>query len=137
MTHVQVKAKAGEVFKQEVKTETHSFLSDAPKAVGGGDSGPNPHELLLGSLGACTNITLQMYAQKKGWPLKGVNIDLTEEQVDDPQNPGKKVAKITRNIQVEGDLTEEQIEGLKGAAERCPIHKILSGSSKIDTVLQN
>jgi putative redox protein len=78
-----------------------------------------------------------MYAKKKGWELKGVTIDLTEDQVDDPQNPGKKISQITRNIQVQGDFNDEQIEGLKGAAERCPIHKLLSGSSKIDTVLKN
>jgi putative redox protein len=137
MTQVQVKAKAAGEFKQEIKTESHSLVSDAPKSVGGGETGPNPHELMLASLGSCTNITLQMYAKKKGWELKGVTIDLTEDQVDDPQNPGKKISQITRNIQVQGDFNDEQIEGLKGAAERCPIHKLLSGSSKIDTVLKN
>lgn len=65
MPHVQVKTKASDKFGQEIKAEGHSFISDAPEAVGGGATGPDPHELLLGSLGACTNITLQMYAKKR------------------------------------------------------------------------
>jgi uncharacterized OsmC-like protein len=135
MTQVQVKSNTSQKYQQEIKSASHSFLSDAPESVGGLATGPNPHELLLASLGSCTAITIEMYAQKKGWDLKSVKVDLQEESVDDPANPGKKLSKITRDIKVEGDFDAEQIESLKAAADRCPIHKILQGPKTIDTVL--
>ncbi len=135
MAQVQVKSNTSQQYQQEIKAASHSFLSDAPKAFGGLETGPDPHELLLASLGSCTAITLQMYAKKKGWDLKSVNVDLREESIDDPENPGKKVSKITREIKVEGNFDAEQIDSLKSAADRCPIHKLLSGPKQIDTVL--
>jgi len=135
MAQVKVKSNISKKYQQEIKAASHSFVSDAPESVGGLATGPDPHELLLASLGSCTAITLEMYAQKKGWDLKSVNVDLQEESVDDPANPGKKVSKITRDIKVEGDFDAEQIESLKSAADRCPIHKLLSGPKHIDTVL--
>ncbi|MBS2001381.1 MAG: OsmC family protein [Candidatus Obscuribacterales bacterium] len=135
MAQVTVKSNTSKKYQQEIKSAAHSFVSDAPEAVGGLATGPDPHELLLASLGSCTAITLEMYAAKKGWDLKSINIDLQEESVDDPANPGKKVLKITRDIKVEGDFDAEQIESLKSAADRCPIHKILNGPKHIDTVL--
>lgn len=135
MAQVQVTANPSQQFQQQIKSASHSFVSDAPKNVGGSETGPDPHELLLASLGSCTAITLQMYAKKKGWDLKNVTVNLQEEQVDDPENPGKKVSKITRDIKVDGDFDAEQVESLKGAADRCPIHKLLSGPKQINTVL--
>jgi len=122
-------------YKQAIKAGSHSFSADVPKDKGGEETGPNPHELLLGALGACTSITLQMYAKKKEWDLKNVSIQLSEEEVDDPANAGKKMSKISRNITVEGDLTAEQVESLKTVADKCPIHKILQGAKSIETAI--
>lgn len=135
MAHVTVKSNTSKKYQQEIKAASHSFVSDAPESVGGLATGPDPHELLLASLGSCTAITLEMYAAKKGWELKSVNVALQEEQVDDPANPGKKVSKITRDIKVEGNFDAEQMESLKSAADRCPIHKLLNGPKQIETVL--
>ncbi|MBI2809571.1 MAG: OsmC family protein [Candidatus Melainabacteria bacterium] len=135
MANVTVKSNTSKKYQQEIKAASHSFISDAPESVGGLATGPDPHELLLASLGSCTAITLEMYAAKKGWDLKSVNVALQEESVDDPANPGKKVSKITREIKVEGNFDAEQIESLKSAADRCPIHKLLSGPKQIETVL--
>ncbi|CAN5493511.1 OsmC family protein [soil metagenome] len=135
MANVTVKSNTSKKYQQEIKAASHSFVSDAPESVGGLATGPDPHELLLASLGSCTAITLEMYAAKKGWDLKSVNVALQEESVDDPANPGKKVSKITREIKVEGNFDAEQIESLKAAADRCPIHKLLSGPKQIETVL--
>lgn len=133
MVQVQVKARADQQFKQEIKAGSHQFASDAPKSVGGTETAPEPHELLLGALGACTSITLQMYAQRKGWDLKDVVVDLAEEQVEDPETPGKKISKITRQIAVSGSLSQEEVDQLKTVADKCPIHKLLSGPKQITT----
>jgi putative redox protein len=130
MATVEVKARADQEYRQEISTATHSFASDAPKEAGGSDSAPNPHELLLGSLGACTAITVQMYAKRKGWPLKGVNVKVEEQVVE---TDGKKQSLITRNIELEGELDQEQIDGLRAIADKCPIHKLLQGPKEIKT----
>lgn len=122
-------------YKQAIKAGSHSFTADVPKDKGGEETGPNPHELLLGALGSCTSITLQMYAKKKEWDLKNVSVALSEEEVDDPANAGKKMSKITRDITVQGNLTPEQVESLKVVADKCPIHKILQGSKSIETAI--
>ena len=132
MTEVQVKSTAGTPYKQEIKAGQHTFIADVPKDLGGGGVGPEPHELMLSALGACTSITIQMYAQRKGWDVKNISIRLKEESVEDPNNQGK-MTQITREIDVEGDLTQEQIDSLKAIADKCPIHKLLIGSKQILT----
>jgi len=97
------------------------------------ESAPNPHELLLGSLGACTSITIQMYAKRKGWDVKGVKISLSEEQVEKADAPGGKINRINRQIELAGDLTDEQVQSLKAIADKCPIHKLLEGQKEIAT----
>jgi putative redox protein len=136
MSQVQVKARASDQYRQSIGARSHSFNSDAPQEHGGNDSAASPHELLLGALGACTSITLQMYAKRKGWDLQDVIVDLTEEEIEDPNQPGRKLTKITRDISVGGNLTPEQIDGLKVAADKCPIHKLLSGPKQINTEIK-
>lgn len=133
MNEVQVKNTAGTPYKQEIKAGQHVLTADAPKEFGGAAVGPEPHELLLGALGACTSITIQMYAERKGWAVKTISVKLNEETVEDTENPGKKISKITREIDLEGDLTQEQIDSLKAIADKCPIHKLLSGPKQILT----
>ncbi len=132
MNEVLVKSTTGK-YKQEIKAGEHTMTADAPKEFGGEAVGPDPHELLLGSLGACTSITIQMYAERKGWPVKNIEVKLKEETVEDPENPGKKISKITREIDLQGDLTQEQVDGLTAIADKCPIHKLLSGPKQILT----
>jgi putative redox protein len=136
MTRVEVKGRASEQFKQAISARTHSFKADAPKEHGGTDEAANPHELLLGALGSCTAITMQMYAKRKGWDLQDVKIELTHEDVEDPEQPGRKIAKITREIAVGGNLSQEEVEGLKVAANKCPVHKIISGPNQILTEIK-
>jgi len=135
MAEVKVKAQ-GNQFKQEIRTPAHVFSSDAPTKAGGEYTAPEPHELLLGALGACTSITMQMYAKHKGWDLKNIEIKLSEEEAEDPDNPGQKISKISRDIKVEGNLAQDQIDGLKRVADKCPIHKLLNGPKKIATTIE-
>jgi len=134
MVEVVVKSQP-EHYKQEIKAGRHTWLSDATEAVGGGESGPDPHELLLGALGACTAITLEMFAKRRGWELKEVSVQLREEKIDDPNEPGRQMSKITRNIEVKGDLTQDQLDALKMAADKCLIHKLITGPKAVETNL--
>jgi putative redox protein len=109
----------------------HQWLADEPVEAGGGNSGPNPKQLLLSSLGACTAITLRMYAARKQWPLEGVEVELEFN----PDGAPASGTDIRRSIVVHGALTDEQRERLLQIANACPIHKVLSGEIRIESSL--
>ncbi len=136
MTQVLVSNSAEKGMQHEISSGSHKWIADANKDIGGDESGPDPHQLLLASLGACTSMTLKVFAQRRGWKLDEVRIKLNEETVDDPSSPGKKMSKITREIEVKGDLSQEQMTTLKTIADKCPIHKILTESKQILTQLE-
>ena len=106
----------------------HLWHADEPAALGGGDRAPTPVSLLLSGLGACTSITLKMYAKRKGWALESVSVELSMKSAD-----GGTV--IDRRISVTGALDTEQRERLLQIANACPMHKILSGAIRIDSGL--
>ncbi|MEM1447791.1 MAG: bifunctional alpha/beta hydrolase/OsmC family protein [Planctomycetota bacterium] len=113
-----------------VRTHRHAFLADEPAEVGGNDRGASPFELLLSSLGACTTMTLRMYADRKRWPLENVRIDMSleKEPTDDPKHP---LHRFTGDITIEGDLDATQRERLIEIAGRCPVHRAIAGPKEI------
>lgn len=137
MAKVEVKTAQEGHYRQDINTGKYKINADAPQSVGGEETAPDPHELLLAALGACSSITMQMYAQRKGWPLKTVNVELSESKQEDPANPGQKMALISKSIKVSGDLTDEQVNDLKNIADKCPVHKLISGSKQINTTINH
>jgi|AGTN01.3.fsa_nt_gi Predicted redox protein, regulator of disulfide bond formation len=130
---VVVSNSADQKYRQKIKAGGHSLVSDISAEQGGTEEGFDPHELLLASLGACTSITVKMYAERKGYPLKDVTVTLREEKIADPENESRSMPKIIREIALTGELTDEQVESLKTIADKCPIHKLLSGPKQIST----
>lgn len=103
--------------------------------------GPNPYEFVSGGLAACTSMTLQMYARRKEWPLENVetHVNYSKEHADDCQNCEQNNTKIDtfhREITLQGDLDETQIQKLLEIADKCPVHKTLSSKIQIITSLK-
>ena len=128
-------------FRTEVEVGGHRFVVDEPAAVGGSDKGPTPYEMLLAGLGACTAMTLRIYADRKKWPLERARISLihrkvhAQDCVDCPTKPAK-MDVVDRVITLEGALTEEQRAKLLEIAERCPVHQTLNSKIQVNTRLE-
>jgi putative redox protein len=105
----------------------HRLATDVPAELGGEDSGPEPHDLLAAALGACTALTVTMYARRKGWPLDDIDVRIEHGKDAD------QAYVFTRRIAYTGDLSAEQRDQLTGIANKCPVHKTLSGEIRIVT----
>lgn len=139
-THHQVAVSLGNKgYTAEVVAGKHLLLADEPEEVGGNDFGPSPYEFVSAGLGACTAITLRMYADRKEWDLQKVVVHLNHEkdypeEVSDEDNK-KKISHITRVIEVHGELDDDQRQRLLEIANKCPVHKTLSETPVIKTML--
>jgi len=124
----------------DIVAGAHTLKADEPEGVAGGtDRGPDPYALLLASLGACTAMTLRLYADRKGIPLEAARVRLSHERVhaeDCAQCDHKsgRVDRIERQIELVGPLDDEQRKRLLEIADRCPVHRTLTGQLEIHTV---
>ena len=130
--------RSGEGLYVELQAGRHSFASDEPQSLGSGDRAPTPYDLLLGSLGACTAMTLELYARRKGWPLRAVHVELqhSQEHLHDCEGCEEKplrIDRIQRILSLEGNLDEAQRDKLRAMADRCPVHRTLEGEIHITT----
>ena len=123
-----VLARTGTSCQTTITAGNNTIISDDPIALGGKEEGFNPFELLAASLGACTNATLRIYADRKQWPLTGVETAVTVIRSD-----ATATTVFTRHIKVSGDLDETQKSRILAIANACPVHKILSGTVEIKT----
>lgn len=125
-------------FAQEIRAGRHTLHGDEPKSVGGDDDGPTPYGLLLAALGACTSMTLRMYADRKDWPLEKVAVRLRHEKVhasdcETCETREGKVDRILREVEISGDLSDEQRARLLKIADRCPVHRTLTSEVAVET----
>lgn len=131
----------GDGFTTQMRAGKHYFIADEPESFGGEDLGPSPYDFLSAGLAACTSMTLQMYARRKKWDLKNVETHVNHHKTHatDCENCESSTAKIDhfeRVIVLKGDLDEKQQTKLLEIADKCPVHRSLSTTSRIDTRLK-
>jgi len=138
----QVAVRLGKTgFTSEVMVRQHSLTTDEPESIGGNDFGATPYELVAAGLGACTAMTIQMYARRKKWIVDEVTVHLDHKKdyAQDMNNVANekpiKIDQFNREIILEGDLTDEQKGRLMEIADKCPVHRTLHGKVEINTVL--
>jgi putative redox protein len=127
-------------FTEYLMDGRHRLVSDEPAAVGGNDRGPGPYELLLMALGACTSMTLRLYADRKRWSLHRVSVRLRHakihaEDCTDCETKQGMLDRIERVISLEGELDPAQRQRLLEIADMCPVHRTLTSEIKIETSL--
>jgi putative redox protein len=127
-------------FAQAIGVGRHALVADEPEAFGGTDTGPAPYDLLLAALGACTSMTVSMYARRKRWPLDGVTVKLRHAKIhatdcEDCETKEGMLDRIERDVELRGSLTEEQRARLLEIANKCPVHRTLVSEIAIRTRL--
>ncbi|MBP2217620.1 bifunctional alpha/beta hydrolase/OsmC family protein [Arthrobacter sp. CAN_C5] len=128
-------------FAQEVMVGGHRLSADEPAPIGT-DTGPSPYEFLLASLGACTSMTVRMYADRKKWPLEKVTVSLRHSRIHaqdcaDCETETGKLDRIERVIRFDGDLDEDQRQRLREIADKCPVHRTLRSEILIGTIISD
>ena len=139
MTVVVVRDGGPGVFDTHVTAGRHEFAADEPVDVGGSDAGPSPYEFLLTALGSCTVMTLRLYAQRRGYPLTGITVQLGHDRVHARDcatcdTDEGHLDRIRRTITLAGELTDAQRADLLRVADRCPVHRTLSSPILIEPV---
>jgi len=128
-------------YAQVIYDGKHRLTADEPAEAGGLDTGPNPYGLLMAALGACTSMTLRMYAARKNWPLEQVTVRLRHGKIHavdcaECETKEGKVDRIEREIELRGGLTEDQRQRLLEIAKKCPVHQTLERRNEIVTALR-
>jgi len=118
-------------YQQSIIVGRHTLIADEPVSAGGDDAGPAPFDFLLAALGACTSMTLRMYAERKGLALTRVSVALTHEKIE--LEGRNRVDHIERTITLEGELSPEQRQRLLEIANKCPMYRTLQSDIRIDS----
>jgi putative redox protein len=127
-------------FAQEITVPGHRLVADEPIALGGTDTGPGPYDLLISALGACTSMTISLYARRKQWPLEAVTVRLRHSRIHatdcaECETKDGMLDRIERDVELHGSLTEEQRVRLLEIADKCPVHRTLTSEIDIRTRL--
>jgi putative redox protein len=127
-------------YTQQITVGHHRLVADEPRPIGD-DAGPTPYDLLLAALGACTSMTVRMYADRKGWPLERVQVTLRHSRIHAEDCAACETTKgwidhIDRDVVLAGDLDDTQRQQLLHIAERCPVHQTLTSEVDIATSLR-
>ncbi|MCB9384382.1 MAG: OsmC family protein [Bryobacterales bacterium] len=132
----KIRARSLEKLQVLLEDGSHAWLADEPASAGGDGLGPDPYEMLLSALGACTVMTVQLYAKRKGWDLRAVRSELVHERIhasdcEDCEQKDGYIERIRVNLAFEGDLDDEQLARLKEIAGKCPVRRTLLSGPKI------
>ena len=135
-----VVVKGGPGLKQEIVARGKTLVADEPAEVGGTDEGPTPYELLLGALGACTAMTILLYAKRKGWAVERVTVELEHDRVHAEDciacdGADAFLDRVRKRITVDGPLHEEQRARLEEISRKCPVQRTLVGTVRIEDEL--
>jgi len=127
---------SGAAFSQEIVAGRHHLTADEPVAAGGKDTGPTPYDLLLAALGACTSMTVGMYARRKNWPLEGIIVRLRHSKIhaedcEECETKETILDRIESELELAGPLNSEQRSKLLEMAEKCPVHRTLKSEINI------
>jgi uncharacterized OsmC-like protein len=133
--HIVVRGGAAD-FRQEVTAGKHHFIADEPVNVGGGDTGPDPYDYLLASLGVCTSMTVGFYARRNKWPLENVTVSLWHSRIhardcEECETKDGVLDRIDVEVKLTGSLTAEQHAKLMDVAAKCPVHRTLTSEINI------
>jgi uncharacterized OsmC-like protein len=131
----------GSGFAQEILAGEHRLVADEPLTAGGSDTGPTPYELLLAALGACTAMTVTMYARRKNWPLNEIVVRLSHSRIHaedclDCHTETGFLDRIDREIELSGSLSPDERLRLFEIAEKCPVHRTLTSEINIRSCLK-
>lgn len=138
---VHIHLPKNESFKTTLTAGKHELISDEPESVDGGqDSGPDPYDYLLMGLGSCTLMTVKMYANRKGWILDDLYLELRHNKRHDEDcancdDPKSKIDVIEKELIVKGELTQDQLDKLLDISKKCPVHRTLEGDISIKSSL--
>jgi len=136
MTMASVTVRSQEGLRQEITAGCHRLVADEPVEAGGTDAGPDPYALLLAALGACTAMTVRIYARRKGWTVDEITVELEHAKVyaqdcANCENPDSLVDRIQRRIRLRGRLDSAQLSRLAEIARKCPVHRTLVGGMRV------
>ena len=122
-----------ETYRSRLTMRGHTLHGDEPVENGGKDAGPTPTELVLSGLASCTVATLRMYADKKGWNVDKIEVELSIESIKTETGQSAEIESV---VSITGDVTEEQKERMLEIARKCPVHKLLTNPIQISSKLQ-
>lgn len=130
-----------EGFYTELFANGYPLIADEPESYGGSGLGPSPYDYLLAALGACTSMTVQMYARRKGWPLQTAVVRLRHEKIhardcEQCEEQSGKIDRFERELELKGELSQDQRVRLLEIAEKCPVHRTLHSEVLVETSLR-
>lgn len=123
-------------FSQKIEIGSHHLTADEPVSFGGSDTGSSPYDLILAALGACTSMTIGLYARKRKWPLENITVSLRHSKIHaadcaECETKEGRIDRIELDIHLDGALTDEQRAKLMEIAEKCPVHQTLTSEINI------
>ena len=128
---ITVSERPGGKYTNDVRSSRHHLYADEPIELGSADLGPTPYEYLCAALGSCTSITLRMYADRKGWPVDKISVDVSHSK--EIHSDGIKRDVFTRVISMESGLDETQSARMLEIANKCPVHRTLEAGADVIT----